>query len=139
MRDPHAISDKGSFCRESTRGELAVDRQSVFADEVDRHTDTELCIGHVPVMSLLPELLQHQRGFAELEPAPAKLALVDPLLRHLEAESVDVKAPRRFDIVDPEEGNGLQDIGFGCGCCCHTPLQDRRWPLRLRLPTGGSS
>src|SRR5437867_1661918 len=105
LRDPHAISDKGSFCRESTRGELAVDRQSVFADEVDRHTDTELCIGHVPVMSLLPELLQHQRGFAELEPAPAKLALVDPLLRHLEAESVDVEAPRRFDIVDPEEGN----------------------------------
>ena len=44
------------------------------------------------MLSLPPELLQHQRGAATLQQAPAKAALVHPLLRFPEAEAAYQKS-----------------------------------------------
>src|SRR3712207_9008083 len=38
---------------------------------------------------------------------------VDPLLRHLKAEAIDVVADGRFDVRHAEERHGLLDVRFG--------------------------
>src|SRR5262245_9196140 len=65
------------------------------------------------MMSFLPELLQHQRRAPALEPTPAKLAIVYPLFRHLEAEAVNVIANGLFDVRHSEKRHCLLDVRFG--------------------------
>src|SRR5437763_3322575 len=93
---------------------------------------------------LFPELLEHERGAAELEPAPAQFAVVDPLLGHGESEAVDVEARGARHVVDGKERHGLLDVhatrvyperSEGSGAhwrgahrCKLTP---RRWPAPL--------
>jgi hypothetical protein len=64
-------------------------------------------------VSLFPELLQHQSGIADLQPAPAQFALVDPFPGHLETKGIDVKSQRFFHVSDVEKRHGLPNIGLG--------------------------
>jgi len=59
------------------------------------------------------ELLEHQGGTAVLEPAPAQLALDDPVPSHLESQAVDIKAQGLFDVGDHEKRHGLLDVCSG--------------------------
>lgn len=107
---PHRIPDEGLLRLDAARGDLAIDRQSVPADEADGDALPHLSFrypGGVP-------LLQHQGGLALLEPAPPQLALIDPLLGHRKAEAVDVPEEGPLDIGDEKERYGLLDVGFRC-------------------------
>jgi hypothetical protein len=71
------------------------------------------------VVAFGAKLLEHDRGGVALEPAPAQLAVVDPLLFHFEAEAVGVEADGVFDVGDAEEGNCQLDVvdDFGIEFC----------------------
>src|SRR6185312_5801883 len=46
----------------------------------------------------------------EREPAPAKLAVIDPLMLHGEPQAIDVETMGPLDVVNPEGGNDGLDI-----------------------------
>src|SRR5262249_37286438 len=110
---PHPVSDEGRRGLNPARSDLAIDRQGVFTDEADRDALAQFSFGHVGMMPFLPEFLKHQRRASALEPAPAELAIVYPLFRHLEAEAVNVIADGLFDLRHSEKRHSLLDVRFG--------------------------
>ena len=86
-----------------------VDREGVSALEADGDAFAALVGGNLAGVVLL----EHVGCAFEFEPAPADLAVDDPLFGALVAEAVDVEAERGFHVGDHEEGNGLLDVGFG--------------------------
>src|SRR3954470_8192416 len=91
--DPHSVADKGTLGDYPSRPEFVVERHRVLADEADGNPDPEFIRGNVVMFSGPPELLEHQGGTAQFEPAPAQLAVVHPLdgLRKPEAVGVEAK------------------------------------------------
>jgi hypothetical protein len=63
-----------------------INRQRVLALEANRYAFAAFSFRR------RAKLLEHEGRAAELQPAPAELALIDPFLSHLEAEAVDVEA-----------------------------------------------
>jgi hypothetical protein len=69
-----------------------MDRQRVFAHEVDGYALSHFAARFPGIVSFFPKLLQHQRRVANFKPAPAEFALVYPFLGHRKAKTFDVKA-----------------------------------------------
>src|SRR5215472_4731510 len=77
------------------------------------------------MMTLAPELLQHQRRLTVLQPAPSQPVLVNPLLRDAEAQALDIERQRDFHIRDQTERYCLPDIRLGGCVFAHDCLQSR--------------
>src|SRR6185295_12505595 len=105
LGNPHRITDEGGLGVEPAAADLVVDRHRIAAGETEADAGTDRSRGKISVRSLGPEFLQHQRGIAEREPAPAKLAVIDPLMLHGEPQAIDVETMGPLDVVNPEEGN----------------------------------
>src|SRR5438034_1178013 len=94
---PHPVADHRPGGVEAAATEFVIQPDGIVAQEVDRDAYPDRGGRHVAVLSFAPECLQHQRGVAELEPAPPQLPLVDPLFRELAAKAIDVEASCTFD------------------------------------------
>ena len=105
--DPEAVADEGGFGCETAGTGLVIDGEGVVALEADGDPFS-LVVGGDFFGAVL---LEHEGGSAELEPAPADFVVDDPLVGALEAEAVDVEAEGGFDVGDPEERDGLLDVG----------------------------
>src|SRR6266545_953443 len=111
--DPHAVPHEGFRGLDPSSSDLSVDRQSVVADEADRHALPHLPGGHPGIVPFLARLLQHQGRAPVLQPAPAELPLIDPFVGHLESEPIDVIADGLVDVRHPEKWHGLLDVRLG--------------------------
>src|SRR5262249_29282661 len=73
--DPQSVSYKGPLSRlYSTRFELAVKSERVFAHEADRGSRPK------GFLRLIPKLLEHDGSIAELKPAPANSPIATVML-----------------------------------------------------------
>src|SRR5579859_7457201 len=111
--NPHPISDKwvsADFNSLSCR--VTIDRQRVFAHEIDGCAFSHFAAWVPGIVPFFPKLLQHQGRLADLQPAPAEFALVDPFLGHLEAQTVDVITQRFLHVRHTKKWHGLLDV---CG------------------------
>jgi hypothetical protein len=71
-------------------------------------------------VAFFAELLQHQCRVPMLKPAPAKLALVNPFLRHHETKAINIEAQRGLDTRNPEEWHRLLNVGVCFSLGFHT-------------------
>src|SRR5579859_3059009 len=111
--NPHPISDKwvsADFNSLSCR--VTIDRQRVFAHEIDGCAFSHFAAWVPGIVPFFPKLLQHQGRLADLQPAPAEFAVVDPFLGHLEAQIVDVITQRFLHVRHTKKWHGLLDV---CG------------------------
>src|SRR5438105_1060171 len=119
LRDPHAVAHKRPLAFDSPRLEFPIEGDRVLADKANGNANAKLVGRHIRVTTRLPELLEHQSGAAELEPAPLELAIWHPFDCLRESEPIDVVANRSFDVVDHEERYRLLDVRLGCRRRCH--------------------
>src|ERR1043166_1731181 len=122
---PHRVPDERPLRRKSPSCDFFVDGQSVLTLEAygNAHANFAFCLPSIG--AVLAELLQHDCGIPMLQPAPAHfpVAVRSPFLRHLEAESIDIKTQRRFHAGDTKERYGLLYVG---GSLCRGRSEERR-------------
>jgi hypothetical protein len=139
---PHGVANEGCARGEAAGDELSVEGESVAALEADGDAMAESLTGEGGVWA---ELLKHDGGAFELEPAPADFAVDDPLFGAGESEAFDVEAEGGFHVGDHEEGDGLLDVGFfsdrwlfvvGCWLRVHFGGSSMNWCCLYRRGRG---
>src|ERR1039457_4051586 len=121
---PKTIANEWAFPRlYSTRLELAIERERVFALETDVHSSPQSFVW----LALRQELLKHDGGIPKLKPAPTNptvwlvlLTVRNPPVPHFEATLVNIEPQRGFHVGHAEKGHRLLDVNARSGCDGHS-------------------